>query len=303
VVRPAPLVLASAKPVARTVKLRAGEEARFDASLKNGDDDSLAWRLAGQMVGRGGSVLLRKEVTATPGRKRLEVVAERDGSLVSLRGWDLDIQAPPLGFAGLEPPARNLERSPGARVSFSAPVNVSQGEKLAFLWEVNGQPARGADGPTYDFQPQGPGEYVVHVRATAPWGASIANTWTLLVRPPIPTPELRQEAARSDPRADAQAWIQSYCTAFEKKDTDALLALGHLTSQAEAARLRDALSSMNDLKVSCTNPSVRVSGDQAVVSFDRTDHWTDPRGTVMERALPRISKTLRRANGRWVVMQ
>ena len=82
-----------------------------------------------------------------------------------------------------------------------------------------------------------------------------------------------------------------------------MLALGHLTSQAEAARLRDALSSMNDLKVSCTNPSVRVSGDQAVVSFDRTDHWTDPRGTVMERALPRISKTLRRANGRWVVVQ
>ena len=172
---------------------------------------------AGQMVGRGGSVLLRKEVTATPGRKRLEVVAERDGSLVSLRGWDLDIQAPPLGFAGLEPPARSLERSPGARVSFRAPVNVSEGEKLAFLWEVNGQPARGADGPTYDFQPQGPGEYVVQVRATAPWGASIANTWTLLVRPPIPPPELRQEAARPDPRADAQAWIQMYCTAFEKK--------------------------------------------------------------------------------------
>ena len=298
-----PLVLASAQPASRTVKLHLGDEPRFDASLRNGDDDSLAWRLGGQTVGRGRSVVLRKDATATPGRKRLEVVAERDGSLVSLRGWDLDIQPPTLGFAGLEPSGRSIERSPGGRVSFRAPVNLADDARLAFLWQVNGEPARGADGPAYDFQPQAPGEYVVQVRATAPWGASVANSWTVLVRAPVPTPELRQEIAKTDPRADAEAWIQAYCTAFEHKDTDALLALGHLTSQAEAARLRDALSSMNELKVSCTNPSVRVSGDQAVVSFDRTDHWTDPRGTVMERALPRISKTLRRDKGRWVVVQ
>jgi hypothetical protein len=221
---------------------------------------------------------------------------------VSLRAWDLDIQAPPLGFAGLEPAARSVERTPGTRVAFRAPVKDTDGEKLAYLWQVNGETARGADGPAYDFEPQGPGEYVVQVRATAPWGASIANSWRLLVRPPLPTPELPQEIAKSDPRADAQAWIQAYCAAFQNKDVDTLLALGHLTSQAEAARLRDALASMNELRVSCTNPAVRVSGDQIVVSFDRTDHWTDPRGTVMERALPRISKTLRRDKGRWVVV-
>jgi hypothetical protein len=59
---------------------------------------------------------------------------------------------------------------------------------------------------------------------------------------------------------------------------------------------------MADLKVSCSNPSVRVNGDQATVSFDRTDRWTDPRGTPMERALPRITKTLHKSNGRWIAV-
>jgi hypothetical protein len=115
------------------------------------------------------------------------------------------------------------------------------------------------------------------------------------------TPNVREETVKIDPRAEAQAWIDSYCVAFQRKDTDALIALGHLSSQGEAARLREALSSMGDLKVSCSNPSVRVSGDQAIVSFDRTDRWTDPRHGD-GRALPRITKTLHKSNGRWVAV-
>ncbi len=280
----------------------AGAEARFDASLKNGDDNLIEWRLGGETVGRGRTLVLGKELTATPGKKRLEIFAGRDRQRISLHYWEVQIEAPSLGFAGLEPASQTVERSYGARVSFRAPVKSAEGEKLAFLWEVNGKPARDADGPTYDFQPQGPGEYVVQVRATAPWGASIANKWTLSVRPPIPTPDLREEVAKADPRAEVQTWIEAYCAAFQKKDTDALIALGHLSSQSEATRLRDALSSMSDLKVSCSNPSVRVNGDQAVVSFDRIDRWTDPRGSPMERALPRITKNLRKNNGRWIAV-
>jgi hypothetical protein len=298
--RPAPLVLASIRPRTQTVKVRAGSEPRFEASLKNGDDGSLEWRLDGERVGHGPRVVLGKERTESPGLKRLEVVALREGSPTSLRTWNLEIEAPPLGFASLEPANRSVERPPGARVSFRAPVNLEDGEKLAFLWQVNGQAVRGADGPAYDFQTQSPGEYRVQVSATAPWGASIANTWNLSVRALVPTPDLKKAVDRPDPRAGARAWMQAYCAAFEKKDVDALLTLGHLRSETEAERLRDALASMSDLKVSCTNPSIRTSGDDVVVSFDRTDRWTDPRGTTIERALPRITKHLHLANGRWV---
>ncbi len=299
---PEPVSLAEARPAGRSVKLRIGTETRFEASLKNASDDLIEWRLEGETVGRGRTFVLRKELTAAPGKKRLEIVAGHDRQRASLRAWDVEIEAPPLGFARLEPSSRTVERSSGSRVSFRAPVATAEGEKLAFLWEVNGKPANDADGPTYDFQPQAPGQYVVQVRATAPWGASIANTWTLSVRPPVPTPNVREEVAKADPRGEAQAWIEAYCMAFQKKDTDALIALGHLSGQGEAARLREALSSMTDLKVSCSNPSVRVSGDQAVVSFDRTDRWIDPRGAPMERALPRITKNLHKNDGRWVAV-
>jgi hypothetical protein len=300
---PEPLSLAEARPASRVVKLSIGNEARFDASLKNGSDDLIEWRLGGETVGRGSTFVIHQELTAAPGKKRLEIFAGRDHPRTPLRAWEVDIEAPPLGFAALEPSSQTVERSSGSRVSFRAPVKAMEGEKLAFLWEVNGKPAEEADGPTYDFQPQGPGEYVVQVRATAPWGASIANKWTLSVRPaPVPTPNVREDTTKTDPRAEAQAWIEAYCVAFQKKDTDTLIALGHLSSQDEAARLREALSSMGDLKVSCSNPSVRVNGDQAIVSFDRTDRWTDPRGTPMERALPRITKTLHKTNGRWIAV-
>src|SRR5439155_15009323 len=85
--RAPPLVLASARPATRTVKVRTGSEPRFDASLKNGDDGSLQWRLGGETVGRGRSIVLGKEITGTPGRKRLEVVALREGSPTPLRSW------------------------------------------------------------------------------------------------------------------------------------------------------------------------------------------------------------------------
>lgn len=303
---PPPLVLASAKPAARALKIAAGSETRFEASLKDPDGASLEWRLGGEPVARGGSVTLGRERTATPGRSRLELVAERAAERVSLRTWDLEIEPPPLGFARLEPAARSVERPNGGPVSFHAPIKDSGAEKLSFVWQVNGQTAAGIDGPAYEFRPNGPGEYLVQVRATAPWGASIANTWKLSVKPPPPpTPAVVEELRRplpSDPRGEAQAWIQQYCRAFETKDTDALIALGHLASQDQASRLSEALSAMNNLQVSCSNPSVQLSGDQAVVSFDRIDHWTDPRGTEMERALPRITKTLRRSTGRWVAV-
>jgi hypothetical protein len=115
--------------------------------------------------------------------------------------------------------------------------------------------------------------------------------------PPPPAAEPPKTAALE---AEVRAWVQSYCAAFQRKDTDSLIALGHISSQDEAARLREALASMNNLKLSCTNASVRLNGNRAEVSFDRTDRWTDPRGTEMERSLPRITKTLTRTDGRWV---
>ncbi|MGH7820122.1 MAG: hypothetical protein ACREQ9_10130, partial [Candidatus Binatia bacterium] len=312
-VEPPVLALASAKPTSRSIKLKPGAEQPFEASLKSGDPESLQWRLEGDVVGKGTKLRLGKDRTTDPGRRKLELVGVRGGETTTLKSWDLDIVAPPLDFAGLEPSARSLERPPGVPISFRAPVRNPDGDKLAFAWEVNGRPARGADGPSYEFEPDEPGDYQVKVKATAPWGSSVDNTWTLKVSPkPAPEPTIQVVRVPPTPKdvpkplGDAQSelsgWIQSYCTAFENKDTNTLIQLGHLSSQAEASRLQQVLSAMDNLKLSCTNPKISVKGDQATVSFDRKDQWTDPRGTTMERALPRITKNLRRSNGRWVAV-
>src|SRR5262249_33549227 len=155
---------------------------------------------------------------------------------------------PPLAFASLQPSSNVFERQPGSRVSFRAEFANVEASSLSYRWEINGQAASDARGPGYDLDPPGPGTYVVRLLATAPWGASLANAGRLRVPKPAPAPPPVEALVRPTPEppmsenleAEARAWIQSYCNAFQRKDTDSLIALGHISSQAEAVRLRDA---------------------------------------------------------------
>jgi hypothetical protein len=215
--------------------------------------------------------------------------------------WTIQVKAPDLGFATLEPNRNSVVRESGSALDFSARVRPADVDGVVYEWSVNGRRASGASGSSYRFQPSDPGRYTVSIRATAPWGSSVDNSWTVIVNPP-PTPKPQPTATPANPEADLRGWIAGYCGAFERKDTDALLALGHLKSRDEAQRLADALSVMQNLRVTCANPSISVRGDEATVSFDRTDRWTDRRGEV-ERALPRITKTLRRQGTSWIVIR
>jgi hypothetical protein len=223
-----------------------------------------------------------------------------------LASWTIDVAAPALRFASLEPSRTAVVRDSGSELDFAARLGPADVDGVVYEWSVNGRPASGASGPRYRFRPSNPGSYTVSLRATAPWGASVDNSWKVTVNPPPtpkPQPTAIQQASRPDPEAELRGWIAGYCGAFERKDTDALLALGHLKSRDEAQRLSDALSVMENLRLTCTNPSISVRGDEATVSFDRTDRWTDPRGNPVERSLPRITKTLRRQGSSWIVIR
>ncbi|MGH7857841.1 MAG: hypothetical protein ACREQY_10975, partial [Candidatus Binatia bacterium] len=291
-----PIALASVEPSSSALRLPFRGEQVFEARVEGADSTSVSWELDGKVVGRGERFRLNEATRPKPGRHRLELVATRGRERKVLRSWQVEVAPEALRFAALQPAERALEESVGGTVRFRAPIESDAPDELSWAWEVNGRRAEGARGPSYEFAARDPGRYDVKVRAVAPSGASIDNTWTLTVsRPAVPTP-----AVRVNPEAELLGWIDAYCRAFEQRDTDTLLALGHLGSRSEAERLREALSVMRDLRLSCTNPSVRVDGDQATVSFDRTDRWMDPRGQTMERSLPRITKDLRRANDRWV---
>src|SRR3989304_5291755 len=112
-----------------------------------------------------------------------------------------------------------------------------------------------------------------------------------------------------DPRellkSEIQTWLQTYKNAWEKGDIETLKELGHISSEKEENRLRNHYLYVHDIKVSVQNEKIEINDDnkQTIVSFDRTDEWTDERGNRHKESLPRIVKTLRKENNIWKIVK
>jgi ketosteroid isomerase-like protein len=94
--------------------------------------------------------------------------------------------------------------------------------------------------------------------------------------------------------------IQRYRRAIEARDLPALAAIyAELPPEQQAAQRR-YFDNVRDLKVSVDNPDIAVVGDEAVVSYTRTDDFVDARtGRPMHVAV-RLTKILRQQpNGEW----
>jgi ketosteroid isomerase-like protein len=60
---------------------------------------------------------------------------------------------------------------------------------------------------------------------------------------------------------------------------------------------------VRDLRIAFDNIDVAVVGDEAVVSYTRTDEFTDARTGRPMRASVRLTKVLRRETGGWKLAQ
>lgn len=292
-----PLVLASASPRERVLRLTAGSEQQFETDVRGPKGMDLVWELDRVAVGRGETFTLRKSDAVQPGRHRLELVALRDETRATLTAWQIEVRSRPPAFVALEPRSDNVEAVPGRPLAFRAAVDEEASGEPSFEWQVNGRKAD-AQGPVYELAAADPGRYRVTVSAKNPWGDRADHTWNVTLKsPPAPSPPPRIQPL--DARAEILGWVDAYCRAFERKDTEALVRLGHLRRGEDEQKLRSALAAMENLQLNCTNTEVSVDGDEAVVSFDRTDRWNDPNGSRLERKLPRITKRLRRDEGHW----
>ena len=56
---------------------------------------------------------------------------------------------------------------------------------------------------------------------------------------------------------------------------------------------------MRDLHVDIGNPDIAVVGDEAVVSYTRTDDFTDVRSGRSMHVAVRVTKVLRQVDGVW----
>jgi ketosteroid isomerase-like protein len=108
--------------------------------------------------------------------------------------------------------------------------------------------------------------------------------------------------ARADDQAAQTAILEAierYRRATEARDLRALAALyADFPPEQQAAQQR-YFDNVRDLKISIDNPDIAVVGDEAVVSYTRTDDFVDARtGRPMHVAV-RLTKILRQQNGDW----
>ena len=95
------------------------------------------------------------------------------------------------------------------------------------------------------------------------------------------------------------AVLERYRKATEAKQIQGLAAVyAEFTPEQQAAQQR-YFENVRDLRVTIENVDIAVVGDEAVVSYTRTDDFADARtGRPMHVAV-RLTKILRRQDGQW----
>ena len=124
-------------------------------------------------------------------------------------------------------------------------------------------------------------------------------------RVPAPDPGswLGPRAAWADDEAVVQAaimaFLERYRAATEAGDVTALATMYADFSAEQRAALQSYFGTVSDLRVSLEKVDVATSGDEAVVTYSRTDDFVDvPKGRRMHVTV-RVTKTLRRIRNEW----
>jgi ketosteroid isomerase-like protein len=110
------------------------------------------------------------------------------------------------------------------------------------------------------------------------------------------TAHAEQEA---DPETDIRAMLERWRQAAEGKKMEALAEVYvHLTEDQQAAQQR-YFDNVKDLRIAIENVDIAVVGDEAVVSYTRTDDFADAGTGQPMHVSVRLTKTLRRDDSGW----
>ncbi len=225
--------------------------------------------LSGTFVSKGGTLRIETHVVdVTTG------VLEASYTTSGKEGDFLDLQ----NRVGLEIISRlNLPVTESEKQALFAKRNTNE-DALMMLLEAEGggaSPAAGSDGKP---------------AASAPH--SSLPRWLAALAPVA-------AYAQIPPEAQIRDVIEHYRRATEAHELDALAALhSQFTAEQRAAQQR-YFENVRDLKVAIENVDIAVVGDEAVVSYTRTDDFADAKTGRPMHASVRITKTLRQDQGEW----
>jgi TolB-like protein/ketosteroid isomerase-like protein len=106
-------------------------------------------------------------------------------------------------------------------------------------------------------------------------------------------------AFADDAAADVAVVLEDYRRATEARDIPALAALYVSFSPEQRAGVERYFAGVADLRVRLTDVDVAVVGDEAITSYTRVDEFTDVSTGRQQRVPLRVTRTLRRIDGRW----
>lgn len=106
-------------------------------------------------------------------------------------------------------------------------------------------------------------------------------------------------AYAEDARAEVVTLLEEYRRATEAHDVAALAAMYLNFLPEQRTFLERYFASVRDLKVRIDDMDVAVSGDEAVVSYTRVDDFVDIPTRRPQHLSLRVTRTLRRVDGRW----
>src|SRR5205814_1926708 len=194
------------------------------------------------------------------------VTLRLDGSAgFAERWWAVRVEPPrPPRVEVASPVDPALEVAPDQAVELVLRTRPSaDGETVRTSWTVDGVLA--GEGERLELTPSRLGRIRVRALATGSLGSATAREWEIDARPTAIAPprtlpprvaSVPPSTATAPPAAGAEistseieVLLQRYAAAWRKHDVDELRRIGQITSEAQAAALRDYFARVDDLDV------------------------------------------------------
>jgi len=109
-----------------------------------------------------------------------------------------------------------------------------------------------------------------------------------------------REAQADEVLPQIEAFLEQYRRATEARDVPALGAMYEAFSPEQRAALERYFGGVRDLRVAIDHVEAAVVGNEAAVTYARTDDFVDVQTGRPGHVAVRLTKTLRRVDGRWL---
>lgn len=323
---PTPPRIVNVTPAERKVRLRVGEERRFEIDAA-GDGILYRWSVDGAAAGSEPALVYRPD-RAQVGRRRVEV-AIFGATGTRSRLWAVRVDGPRRPrIVGASPAGESIEAIVGVPVRFAVKTRAgSDGSLPRITWLLDGN--RVGQGESLELRPDRAGTVRLRVVTGGDGETRVAREWQVVVvappEPPVPvvaavqpeapprperrdpvsvppdTASARRDAVQSPPpavgrkvprlsRQEIERLLERYADAWRRHDVAELQRIGQVTSASQAQALIDYFRRTGEIEVEVRLLDFEEVDGGARIRFTRRDRFRDPLGRMVSKESPPLEK-------------